>query len=63
MPKGIEWVIILVIVLLVWGAPKLPGLAKSIAQSMKIFKTEMKPDEKPMAESDTPAEGDKPAQK
>jgi sec-independent protein translocase protein TatA len=63
MPNGIEWVIILVIVLLVWGAPKLPGLAKSIAQSMKIFKTEMKPDEKPKAESDTPAEGDKPVQK
>jgi sec-independent protein translocase protein TatA len=63
MPRGIEWVIILVIVLLVWGAPKLPGLAKSIAQSMKIFKTEMKPEEKPKAESDTPAEGDKPAQK
>ncbi len=61
MPRGIEWVIILVIVLLVWGAPKLPGLAKSIAQSMKIFKTEMKTDEK--AKSDAPAEGDKPAQK
>ena len=63
MPRGIEWVIILVIVLLVWGAPKLPGLAKSIAQSMKIFKTEMKSDDKSKVESDAPAEGDKPAQK
>ena len=61
MPKGLEWVIILVIVLLVWGAPKLPGLAKSIAQSMKIFKTEMKSE--PKADSDAPAEGDKPAKK
>lgn len=35
--------IILVILLLLFGAPKLPALAKSIAQSMKIFKTEMTP--------------------
>jgi sec-independent protein translocase protein TatA len=33
--------IILVILLLLFGAPKLPALAKSIAQSMKIFKTEI----------------------
>lgn len=35
--------IILVILLLLFGAPKLPGLAKSIATSMKIFRTEMGP--------------------
>ncbi|BDZ50539.1 hypothetical protein GCM10025867_27800 [Frondihabitans sucicola] len=35
--------IILVILLLLFGAPKLPALAKSIAQSMKIFRTEMGP--------------------
>jgi sec-independent protein translocase protein TatA len=43
--QGWEWVIILVIVLLLWGAPKLPALAKSLAQSMRIFKKEIKPSE------------------
>jgi sec-independent protein translocase protein TatA len=37
-------IVILVIVLLLFGAPKLPGLAKSIGQSMKIFKEEIKTD-------------------
>lgn len=35
-------IVILVIVLLLFGAPKLPGLARSVAQSMKIFRTEIK---------------------
>lgn len=34
------WVIILLILLL-FGAPKLPGLAKSLGQSLKIFKKEV----------------------
>jgi sec-independent protein translocase protein TatA len=48
--NGWEWIIILVIVLLIWGGPKLPGLAKSLAQSLRIFKKEMKTDEKPKEE-------------
>jgi len=39
--QGWEWIIILAIVLLLWGAPKLPALAKSAAQSMRIFRKEM----------------------
>jgi sec-independent protein translocase protein TatA len=39
--QGWEWIIILAIVLLLWGAPKLPGLAKSVAQSLRIFKKEI----------------------
>lgn len=39
---GWHLVIILVIILLLFGAPKLPGLAKSIGQSMRIFKSEVK---------------------
>lgn len=42
--NGWEWIIILVIVMLLWGGPKLPGLAKSLAQSLRIFKSEMKND-------------------
>ena len=33
---------ILVIVVLLFGAPKLPGLARSLGQSMRIFRGEMK---------------------
>ena len=41
---GWHFLIILVIVLLLFGAPKLPGLARSLGQSMKIFKNEIKSD-------------------
>jgi len=39
-------IIILVIILLLFGAPKLPGLARSVGQSMKIFRNEVKSDPK-----------------
>lgn len=34
--------VILFIVLLLFGAPKLPGLAKSLGQSMRILKKEVR---------------------
>ncbi|GAA1803991.1 Sec-independent protein translocase subunit TatA [Nesterenkonia flava] len=40
--QGWQWVIILAIVLLLFGAPKLPKLAKSMGESMRIFKSEVK---------------------
>ena len=43
---GWHFLIILAIILLLFGAPKLPGLARSIGQSAKIFKEEMKPEDK-----------------
>lgn len=61
--QGWEWIIILAIVLLLWGAPKLPALAKSAAQSMRIFKKEInKSGEAPessKSETDTATEGEK----
>jgi sec-independent protein translocase protein TatA len=42
--QGWEWIILLVIILLLFGAPKLPGLAKSLGQSFKILKSEAKSD-------------------
>lgn len=39
---GWHALIILVVVLLLFGATKLPALAKSVGQSMKIFRNEMK---------------------
>jgi sec-independent protein translocase protein TatA len=44
---GWHALVLLVIVVLLFGATKLPGLAKSVGQSMKIFKNEVKPEEKP----------------
>jgi sec-independent protein translocase protein TatA len=60
MIRGLEgWhgIIILVIVLLLWGAPKLPGLAKSMGQSMRIFRKEMKGlgDDKAAEKAEKPA--------
>ncbi|MCU1552063.1 MAG: tatA [Glaciihabitans sp.] len=40
---GWHLVIILVIVLLLFGATRLPALARSLGQSMNAFKSEMKP--------------------
>ena len=61
-PKGFEWIIILVIVLLFWGAPKLPGLAKGLAQSLRVFKKEMKSDAPADNEDEKPKSQDKPAE-
>src|SRR3978361_323266 len=40
--QGWHLIVILAIVLLLFGAPKLPGLARSVGQSMRIFKSEVK---------------------
>ena len=40
--SGWHFLIILAIILLLFGAPKLPGLAKSIGQSLNIFRNEVK---------------------
>lgn len=39
---GWHAVIILVVILLLFGAAKLPALARSVGQSMRIFKNEIK---------------------
>lgn len=53
-PLGVpELVIILVIVVLLFGAKRLPGTAQSLGQSMKIFKKSIRDDETPApADSD-----------
>ncbi|GGF41932.1 Sec-independent protein translocase subunit TatA [Subtercola lobariae] len=40
--QGWHLIVILAIVLLLFGAPKLPALARSVGQSMRIFKSEVK---------------------
>jgi sec-independent protein translocase protein TatA len=37
-PKGPEWIIILVVILLIFGARKLPELARSLGASAKEFR-------------------------
>jgi sec-independent protein translocase protein TatA len=37
-PKGSEWILILVVVLLLFGARKLPELARSLGASAKEFR-------------------------
>lgn len=40
--QGPHLIIILVVILLLFGAAKLPALAKSLGQSARVFKGEMK---------------------
>lgn len=53
--NGWHLVIILVVILLLFGATRLPALSRSIGQSMRIFKNEtkgLKDDEKATAADD-----------
>ena len=51
---GWHALVLLVIVVLLFGATKLPGLAKSVGQSMKIFKNEVKSDDNKAGGTATP---------
>ena len=37
-----ELILVLVVVVLIFGASRLPGVAKAVGQSLKIFKNEVK---------------------
>ena len=50
---GWHFLIILAVILLLFGAAKLPALAKSMGQSARVFKGEMKA----MKDEDAPAPG------
>lgn len=54
--QGWQWLIILAIVLLLFGATRLPKLAKSLGQSARIFKSEVKTmnDDQPGGGTDEP---------
>ncbi len=57
MPQGAEWLIILAIVVLVFGAAKLPDLARGTGQALRIFKAETKG----LRDDDKPAKPASPA--
>jgi sec-independent protein translocase protein TatA len=53
MPGGWEWLIIIGVLVLLFGAKRLPEMARSVGQSARVFKGEMKglrDDEKPGAQ-------------
>jgi sec-independent protein translocase protein TatA len=50
--SGWHLLVIVFLVLLLFGAPKLPALAKSVGQSMKIFKSEIKSDKTDKSDTD-----------
>ena len=53
------WIlVIIVLALLLFGAPKLPGLAKSLGQSMRIFRGEMKQMKDDAKSDDTDSKSD-----
>ena len=42
MPGGIEWIVILAVVVLLFGAKKIPALAEGLGKGIKNFKSAMK---------------------
>lgn len=63
-PGGAEWLIILLIFVLLFGAKKLPELSRSVGQSITSFKKGVQeahdePQESPTAEADGGGEDDR----
>lgn len=52
--EGPGWIIVLVIVLLLFGATRLPALARSLGQSTKILRNELKEGKKDETPLDSP---------
>jgi len=40
--EGWHFIVIAVVVLIIWGGPKLPGMAKNLGESMRVFRKEMR---------------------
>ena len=55
--NGWHALIVVVVILLLFGAPKIPALARSLGQSMRILKTEIRDEgEKPASSQATVAQ-------
>lgn len=53
-PQGWEWLVIALIVLLLFGARRLPDLARSVGRSMRIFRAEVKEGAREEGSADSP---------
>lgn len=51
MPGGIEWIVILAVVVLLFGAKKIPALAEGLGKGIKNFKTAMKSEDEKSTEN------------
>lgn len=49
MPGGVEWILIALVVLLLFGGKKIPELAKGLGSGIKNFKKAVKEDEEEVA--------------
>lgn len=59
MPGGMEWVLIALVVLLLFGGKKIPELAKGLGSGIKNFKKAVKDDEQEVASTDKKEEIEK----
>jgi len=53
MPGGIEWIVILAVVVLLFGAKKIPAVAEGLGKGIKNFKKAMKSEEEVVASDKT----------
>jgi sec-independent protein translocase protein TatA len=60
--NGWHLLILLAVVLLLFGATKLPALAKSVGQSARVFRSEMKEMKRDDEVADGPANGARPTE-
>ena len=51
MPGGMEWLLIALVVLLLFGGKKIPELAKGLGSGIKNFKKDVKDDEDELADA------------
>ncbi len=51
MPGGMEWILIALVVLLLFGGKKIPELAKGLGSGIKNFKNAVKDDEEQVVDT------------
>ncbi|WP_428025229.1 twin-arginine translocase TatA/TatE family subunit [Arcobacter sp.] len=52
MPGGMEWILIALVVLLLFGGKKIPELAKGLGSGIKNFKKAVKEDDEEVVKTD-----------
>lgn len=62
MPGGMEWVLIALVVLLLFGGKKIPELAKGLGSGIKNFKKAVKDDEEEVVSTEKKEEIEKKAE-
>tara|TARA_B100001063_G_C16560152_1_gene450547 strand:- start:154 stop:384 length:231 start_codon:yes stop_codon:yes gene_type:complete len=63
MPGGMEWILIALVVLLLFGGKKIPELAKGLGSGIKNFKKAVKEDDEEVVDTKKADEIEKKAEK